>query len=657
MALHKPLKTGNSIRLLRVHRSRNGQIDGELESFVLGSRHTPAYRAISYVWGDRTTHRTIVVNGCTISVLISVYTILQALCDTPELFFNNRDSATPAWTWLDSICINQKDVVEVGQQVAYMANIFGEARSAIVWLGPATPQTDKGIELMKLLAMCEEDKPISHPMLKDIEAWRGYQVVAANPWWRRAWTLQESLVPQEVVYHYGTKHLSEKQVRRAILVTNEDFIPKSVSLDMEPWAAMWNRRRITQWYWGRDVALPGQSIGLPALLAYTRHAQATDDEDYIYSLVGCVNATDRSIVGNPNYALSVESIYTAFCRKWIMRHQSLDIICFTTLFKPCRAGVDSGLPSWVPDWRDRPSAEWSASNPVPLLVSQPANKSIGSLIPKRFVLDERQSRRYMAAGDKRAYFQFSNDMAELRCKGATLDKIDGLAGMVDSPLHGSTQVCEPLIQSTSSLNCPSILLESGSVSDADSMAVAEDIALSLVLGRADVYLQHPADANRILAQIKALLQDAESDEDVKERRTREFLAWLRYNTSLLIRGMTLGKALNPKRFDHLRPLREVDVTAADGSEHDIQWKFKKAATLRDMARRLAVTESGHVGIVPQQAQKGDLVCVLYGCSVPVILRPLAKGQYRLVGECYLQGFMEGEAVRDGRYHTQEYNLV
>jgi hypothetical protein len=45
------------------------------------------------------------------------------------------------------------------------------------------------------------------------------------------------------------------------------------------------------------------------------------------------------------------------------------------------------------------------------------------------------------------------------------------------------------------------------------------------------------------------------------------------------------------------------------------------------------------------AQQGDLVCVLFGCSVPVVLRRLDEdNSYTFIGECYLHGFMDGEAI-------------
>lgn len=54
------------------------------------------------------------------------------------------------------------------------------------------------------------------------------------------------------------------------------------------------------------------------------------------------------------------------------------------------------------------------------------------------------------------------------------------------------------------------------------------------------------------------------------------------------------------------------------------------------------------------AREGDLVVVLYGGSVPHILREAVEAGvdstrqmlYKFVGECYLQGKMDGSAVRD-----------
>jgi hypothetical protein len=43
-------------------------------------------------------------------------------------------------------------------------------------------------------------------------------------------------------------------------------------------------------------------------------------------------------------------------------------------------------------------------------------------------------------------------------------------------------------------------------------------------------------------------------------------------------------------------------------------------------------EPGRLGLVPEKAQTDDLICVLYGCSVPVVLRRFEKTNDQLEEE-------------------------
>jgi hypothetical protein len=55
------------------------------------------------------------------------------------------------------------------------------------------------------------------------------------------------------------------------------------------------------------------------------------------------------------------------------------------------------------------------------------------------------------------------------------------------------------------------------------------------------------------------------------------------------------------------------------------------------------------GLIPQAAKLGNVICVLYGCSVPVVLRKQPREFNRpfweLIGEAYVHGFMDGEGLR------------
>jgi hypothetical protein len=61
-------------------------------------------------------------------------------------------------------------------------------------------------------------------------------------------------------------------------------------------------------------------------------------------------------------------------------------------------------------------------------------------------------------------------------------------------------------------------------------------------------------------------------------------------------------------------------------------------------RSLFITLKGYMGLGPSPLQLGDIVCILFGGIVPFILRP-KNGYYQLVGDAYVHGIMEGEAIQ------------
>lgn len=71
------------------------------------------------------------------------------------------------------------------------------------------------------------------------------------------------------------------------------------------------------------------------------------------------------------------------------------------------------------------------------------------------------------------------------------------------------------------------------------------------------------------------------------------------------------------------------------------------------SNRLFKTEQGHLGLGPCRIESGDEVWVLCNTRVPFILRPTdVPGQYNLVSECYMHGFMHGQLVK-GRHSLLE----
>ena len=54
---------------------------------------------------------------------------------------------------------------------------------------------------------------------------------------------------------------------------------------------------------------------------------------------------------------------------------------------------------------------------------------------------------------------------------------------------------------------------------------------------------------------------------------------------------------------------------------------------------------GLVGLGSRYVQDGDLVCILFGCSVPVSLREIRDRKcFELVGECYVHREIDSEVL-------------
>jgi hypothetical protein len=76
-----------------------------------------------------------------------------------------------------------------------------------------------------------------------------------------------------------------------------------------------------------------------------------------------------------------------------------------------------------------------------------------------------------------------------------------------------------------------------------------------------------------------------------------------------------------------------------------------------------VTRGGYFGLCPQNVSPGDHAYVFLGSKIPFICRLSENTEsmegpslsyYRLIGDCYVHGFMDGEALDD---KNREQNMI
>ena len=65
-------------------------------------------------------------------------------------------------------------------------------------------------------------------------------------------------------------------------------------------------------------------------------------------------------------------------------------------------------------------------------------------------------------------------------------------------------------------------------------------------------------------------------------------------------------------------------------------------------RRLGRGENGFLALLPGEAEVGDRIMLVKGGRVPLLLRRDEEGLYRLVGEAYVHGIMDGEMFEEAK---------
>jgi hypothetical protein len=76
-------------------------------------------------------------------------------------------------------------------------------------------------------------------------------------------------------------------------------------------------------------------------------------------------------------------------------------------------------------------------------------------------------------------------------------------------------------------------------------------------------------------------------------------------------------------------------------------EYGKLMKNTSIGRRVAITKKGYIGLFPPLREVGDVVCVVKSASTPLTLRPVDSQwplRYRLVGENFVLGIMDGEAL-------------
>ena len=160
------------------------------------------YEALSWCWGDRLKTRKIQISDSTetksLAIPENLYEGLKAL----------RLDKKVRNLWVDAVCIHQNNVQERNKQVPRMDQIYGNASNVCIWLGPpdhllAEAKVKKAFNFVdKLLKLWNLDNLLEKE--SDIESWEALLDVMKRPWFSRRWVVQEISLAKEATIHCGS---------------------------------------------------------------------------------------------------------------------------------------------------------------------------------------------------------------------------------------------------------------------------------------------------------------------------------------------------------------------------------------------------------------------------------------------------------------------
>ena len=705
--LYHPLHSGETIRILELHPGQtNDPITCDFHYADLQHPHI-GYEALSYVWGQKSdltyneneceeTIHTIQCNGYQRETTANLHQALRYI----------RKPSEPAFLWVDALCINQDDNLERGHQVALMGSIYKNAGRVLIWIGEHRirgiyndveernidpPSELEGVRAQRSFgAICDivnrwkgsesepaasyivadpaqsgkvtkfstfEEHPsteranidrdfmrrivaprLTHPRFRKLEPriwatsnqegnpivdlgidstietapyshlWLSIADLFGRSWFWRVWIVQECVLARAAVVKCANAEIDWRWVglAAAIIRTNYHGICEKMHI-----GGAYNAYLMFRMSPMSD--LPPPTLSFIDLLRLTRQFEVTDSRDRVYGLLGIKtidnDPTTNSLFVRPDYSLSANELWKQLAWQAIQHSGSLSILSsvqYTTenydsesiiggmrhLWETTNVKVTS---SWVPEWER----------------------------VYRATLSPWDTREAFAAAREFPLTLFDqSDTAPdiLRVEGIYV----GTIGVGGAYMWHDIDTALPCSKHLASF----FMTESG----------LRLLSRVYTAGR-NAYGSLTEPTDEAFFDFAAYLLKHKSKQKYEQQNYRNSPDILDAHPSL-------------------KSMLEVWANKGDAT------RFLQASLTYCERRRLFITFNGFVGLGPDSVRGGDIITVLAGGDVPFLLRPISgtetytgnnctslvdrdakEQQYLLVGECYVEGLMQGEAVR------------
>ncbi|KAH8587765.1 heterokaryon incompatibility protein-domain-containing protein [Bisporella sp. PMI_857] len=639
----------NQIRILRLQPGRPGDsVVVQIWPEILTEKSE--YRALSWRWGSNTANEPIHVGKEDTPQTWPMRVRHNLLGALKRLRENDKEVRL----WVDAICIQQSDGQEKGDQIQKMPKIYGMAQAVCVWLG------DEGDD-----SLSNDDAKIATDFIRELASLKdSYDIVVLEryildaasvgqldplikllkqEWFTRRWVVQLGDCigrARSATVYCGRYSVSWTELADAITllerVGRDSRILKKLprtnhaSVYLDNFSSLPAYRLVqntTGMFRGPDEWWPRTwRYTLEELVSFLTAFTASRLHDTIYAVLGLAsnigvghrsalgstsNESDRkrSLLGrgttlhlrertkafNIDYDLCPLNVFVEFLKFAIEESQSLDIICRP--WAP-ESGIDADnnpqtieLPSWILNISRKPFLPTRHGN----MVRYNPDPLVGPAIFRH--------RFYHASGRTEPKYRFTNREGayswRMVVEGFELGKI------------GRTW------RSGEFGNIPADwLIDGGWKKESD--LPPDRLWRTLVADR-------NAQGGDPDHWYPAVFQEA-----VKERGIR-----YGFKTHTLI-----NETHNPAISELFRRVQAVVwnrrlIVVKGGFKH---WLIGESSVEKEGPETL--------GLAPNGARENDIICIIYGCSVPLVLRQEhGEKAFIVIGECYVDHMMDGEAIR------------
>jgi len=199
--IHTPLSHRGHVRLLKLLPSRD---KGAIITCGLSEHNfddedaeLPEFEALSWSWGKDHWDSKISIRKDNEDFTFMVPETL-ALCLTAL-----RHRHETKYLWVDAISINQELLQEKNHQIPMMPLIYGRAKCVNIWIGDSDADSKIAIDFMKneILRLQHFDELLDDP--QSATKWLALGNLLTRPWFSRRWVIQEIVLAQKAVIYCG----------------------------------------------------------------------------------------------------------------------------------------------------------------------------------------------------------------------------------------------------------------------------------------------------------------------------------------------------------------------------------------------------------------------------------------------------------------------